>query len=126
MHEMGIASSILDGVAAEVRRRPGSRAVKVGVRIGELASVDPDALQFAFEALTLDTEWRGLELDIQYQPRRHRCRDCAREFDVRDFELQCPGCGGMNSDCISGEELEFAYLEVEDDEPCTAGRKSPE
>ena len=126
MHEMGIASSILDGVAAEVRCRPGSRAVKVGIRIGELASVDPDALRFAFDALVLDTGWSGLELDIQYLLRRHRCRDCAREFDVRGFELQCPGCGGLNSECISGDELEFAYLEVEDDEPCAAGRKSPE
>ena len=66
MHEMGIANSILDGVAAELRRRPGNRAVKVGVRIGELAGVDPDALSFAFEALTLETPLAGLALDVDY------------------------------------------------------------
>ena len=75
MHELGIANSILDGVAKEIERRPGSRPTRVGVRIGELAGVDPDALRFGF---------------------------------------------------ISGDELEFAYLEVEEDEPCAAGRKSPE
>lgn len=126
MHEMGIASSILDGVAAELRRRPGSRAVKVGVRIGELAGIDPDALKFAFEALTLDSAMDGLQLDVEYRARRHRCRECGGEFEVRDFELECPGCSSLNSECISGDELEFAYLEVEEDEPCAAGRKSSE
>jgi len=126
MHEMGIANSILDGVAAELRRRPGSRALKVGVRVGELAGVDPDALSFAFQALTLDTPLAGLTLDIEYRAPRSRCRDCGREFEVRNFELMCPGCGGTNAECISGDEMEFAYLEVEEDEPCAAGRKSSE
>jgi len=126
MHEMGIANSILSGVATELERRPGARAVKVGVRIGELAGVDPDALNFAFEALTLDTPLAGLVLDVEYRAPRGRCRDCSHEFEMRDFGLQCPSCRGANSECISGDELEFAYLEVEEDEPCAAGRKSSE
>jgi hydrogenase nickel incorporation protein HypA/HybF len=126
MHEMGIANSILDGVAAELRRRPGNRAVKVGVRIGELAGVDPDALTFAFEALTLETPLAGLVLDVDYRAPRGHCRDCGGEFEVRNFELLCPGCGRVNAECISGDEIEFAYLEVEEDEPCAAGRKSSE
>jgi len=126
VHEMGIASSILDGVAAEIRRRPGCRPLKVGVRIGELAGIDPEALRFAFDALTLDTELQGLELDVEYRPPRARCRECAREFEVHNFELQCPACASQNAGCISGDEMEFAYLEVEDNEPCAAGRKSAE
>jgi hydrogenase nickel incorporation protein HypA/HybF len=126
MHEMGIASSILDGVAVEIRRRPGCRPLKVGVRIGEMAGIDPEALRFAFDAMTLETELQGLELEVEYCAPRARCRDCSREFEVRNFDLQCPACAGQNSQCISGDELEFAYLEVEDNEPCAVGRKSPE
>ena len=135
MHEMGIANSILTGVAQELERRPGSRAVKVGVRIGELAGVDPDALSFAFEALTIDTDLAGLVLDVEYHAARCRCRDCAREFERKNFESLCPGCGGINVECISGDQLEFAYLELEDqelkdpeekNEPCAAGRKGTE
>src|SRR5215471_5226666 len=100
MHEMGIASSILDGVAAELRRRPGAYATKVCVRIGEMAGVDPDALKFAFEALTLDTPLEELELEIEYCARQHRCHKCNGTFQVRDFELACPGCGSLNSECI--------------------------
>jgi len=116
MHELGIASSILEGVDAEVRRRPGVRALKVGVRVGELAGLDPDALRFAFEALTIDTPLAGLELDIEYRASRSRCRDCSHEFEVRNFELLCPACGSLSTERISGDELEFAYLEIEEPE----------
>lgn len=114
MHEMGIASSILNGVAAEVHRRPGVRPLKVGVRVGELAGIDPDALSFAFEALIIDTPLAGLELDVEYRASRGRCRDCSHEFEARNFELLCPACGSLSTDRISGDELEFAYLEIEE------------
>lgn len=115
MHEMGIANSILNGVEAELRRHPGSRAVKVGVRIGELAGVDPDALSFAFEALTMETAFAALKIDIEYVAPRSRCRECEREFEVRNYELFCPACGSLNTERISGDELEFRYLEMEDE-----------
>jgi hydrogenase nickel incorporation protein HypA/HybF len=113
MHEMGIASSILDGVAKELQRRRGSRAVKVGVRIGELAGIDPDALNFAFEALTIDSPLAGLKLEVEYVAPRSRCRDCNCEFDVRNYELFCPACGSLATERISGDELNFTYLEIE-------------
>lgn len=126
MHELGIANSIVEGVAKEVQRRAGCRPTKVGVRIGELAGVDPDALQFAFEALTAGTEWQKLQLNIEFRSLRARCRDCDWQFEVHDFRLECPACFSANGECIGGDELEFAYLEVEEDEPCTTGRKGSE
>ena len=126
MHEMGIANSILTGVAMELQRRPGTRAVKVGVRIGELAGVDPDALSFAFEALTLDTDFAGLVLDVEYVASRGRCRECSREFEVRNYELLCPACGSLNTERISGDELEFTYLEIEESESAETGRAEPQ
>lgn len=61
MHEMGIASSILDAAWTESRLYPGNRPVKVGVVIGEFAGVDTESLRFCFEALA-----DGLELDITW------------------------------------------------------------
>jgi len=126
MHELGIANSILDGVAKEIERRPGTRPTKVGVRIGQLAGVDPDALNFAFEALTLETDLQGLKLAIEFRAPQARCRDCANEYEIHNYDLTCPACQSPNGQCIGGDELEFAYLEVEEDEPCAAGRKSSE
>ena len=64
MHEMGIASSILDAVQKELTRYPGYRAAKVQVRIGELAGVDCDSLQFCFDAIVKDSSFAPLELGI--------------------------------------------------------------
>lgn len=124
MHEMGIANSVLEAVRTEMGRNPGTYPSKIGVRIGEMAAIDQDALRFCFEAMILDTDLAALELAIEFCPRRHRCLRCADEFIVRDYATQCPKCASLDTTCIGGDELELAYLEVEDYEPSTAGKES--
>ena len=114
MHELGIATSILDCVQAEARRHPGARITKVGVKIGELAGVDVDSLQFGFEAIVKDTEWEGLVLAVESIPRVQRCPKCQNEFRMTDYDPQCPQCGEFATQCISGEELDIAYMEVDE------------
>lgn len=114
MHELSIASSILDAVAKEAKNRPAAHILKVGLRIGELAGVDRDALSFGWEALTKDTEWDGLTLEIEHIPRRQRCSACAHEFAAPDCITQCPKCSDLLTATIAGDELDIAYLEVEE------------
>lgn len=114
MHELGIASSIVDCVAQESERHGGARVTKVGVKIGELAGVDVDALQFGFECIVKDTEWEGLLLEVQSIPRIQRCPKCSHEFRMADYDPQCPRCGEFATQCISGEELDIAFMEVEE------------
>lgn len=114
MHEMGIASSVLDAVRAESRRFPNGHVHKVGLRIGELAGVDPDAVSFCFDALVLGSELEPLALEIEYRPRRHVCTACGRSFTAANESVACPGCGSEDAIFAGGDELEIAYLEVED------------
>ena len=114
MHEIGIANAVLEAVREEAARRPGAVPVKVALRLGELAGVDPDALSFSFQALVAGTAWRRLVLEIQTKPREHRCPPCGFTFRVVDFSLACPLCGRMQTECIGGDELELAYLELEE------------
>ena len=113
MHELGIATSILECVQAEAKRHPDSRITKVGVKIGELSGVDRDALQFGFEVLIKDTEWEPLVLDLEYIPRMQRCSKCVYEFRMTEFDPRCPLCGELGTQCISGEELDIVYMEVD-------------
>ena len=124
MHELGIANSILEAVQSEMTRRPESRATRVGVRIGELAAVDAESLRFCFDAMKRETDLESLELEIEICPRRHRCGNCGHEFRVRDYDFECPRCHGFSSECLSGDELELKYVEVEENEPSTAGTQS--
>jgi hydrogenase nickel incorporation protein HypA/HybF len=114
LHEIGIASSILETVDVEARRRPESRIVAVGLRIGELSNIDKDALAFAFDALTRNTPWQTLKFEIEWCSRRQKCIACDEEFSVENYQFECPKCGDSASTCISGTELDIAYLDVED------------
>ena len=124
MHEMGIANSVLDAVRAEMLLHPGTYPCKVGVRIGEMAAIDQDALRFCFEAMILDTDLSSLDLGIEVRPRRHLCAACETEFVVRDYDSSCPHCMSLATACISGDELELAYLEVEEYGSSTVGAES--
>jgi hydrogenase nickel incorporation protein HypA/HybF len=115
MHELSIAQSVLEAVRAEAGRRPGARVCKVGLRVGELAGLDPEALRFGFEVLVRETDLEGLQLEIEHCPRRQHCSQCGHEFVPRDYEIACPGCGAARTECIGGDELEVAYLEIEEE-----------
>ncbi len=114
MHELSLATSIIETIRGESRKRPESRIVKVGLRIGELAGIDPNALEFSFDILIKDTDLAPLEVEMERMPRRHLCPTCSREFIVDDYETDCPDCGDPRTTLISGDELEIAWLEVEE------------
>jgi len=114
MHELSIANSVLEAVQTELARRPGAAPVKVGVRVGELSGIEPNALAFSFEALVSDSEWPALKLEIEIVPREHRCDGCGTVFRVVDYDFACPSCGGSHTQCVAGDELELLYLEVEE------------
>jgi len=113
MHELSIAVSLLEMVEAEAQRHPGARFHKVGLRIGELAGVDLDALTFSWQAVTMDTDFRKLELAVEWCPRKHCCPGCGEVLVVHDYQVDCPRCWRPDTLCVSGEELDIQYLEAE-------------
>lgn len=114
MHELGIASSIFEAVQSEAKQRPDARISRVGVRVGEFSSVDPEALKFSFEVLVKDTHFSGLPLDIELCPLQNRCPACGHSFVVVDYATACPSCAEQHTECIGGTELELSYLELEE------------
>lgn len=112
MHEMGIATSVLDAALKEAQRHPGAKVVKVGVRIGEWSGVDPESLRFCFEAIAAGREGAPA-LDIDFRPRQNRCAICGTLFALKDYRIDCPACGAVTTDPVGGNELELAYVELE-------------
>jgi hydrogenase nickel incorporation protein HypA/HybF len=89
-----------------------------------MAAIDQEALRFCFEAIIHETDLESLELGIEVCPRRHRCQVCRSDFLVRDYDTRCPQCASPQTTCIGGDELELAYLEVEEYGANTTGAKS--
>lgn len=120
MHEMSIALLVIDSVRKEAAKHPDSRPRRIGLRIGALTAIDAEALEFCWRALLRGTDLQGLALAIEHCPRRHRCLNCGTEFEVANYDLHCPECGELRGECIAGDELEIAYLELDQHEPSTA------
>ena len=129
MHELAIAESIVDIVikAKVDQHLDGIRAV--GVRIGALTDVVPEALEFGFEAIIKDTDLEGCDLKIERIPPRGDCLTCERQIEVEDFIFICPHCGSRDLNITQGQELEIAFIEVDDGEESsddTSDGDSPE
>ena len=114
MHELSIASNIIDAMRDYQSERGNPILTAVGIRIGALSDVVPDALAFGFEVLTRETEHENTELKIEHIQPRGRCRDCKNEFDVNDLLFVCTKCESANVDLICGQELEIVYFETEE------------
>jgi hydrogenase nickel incorporation protein HypA/HybF len=113
MHELSIMESALSMALQQARQNGASRVCVIRLRIGVLSGVVPDALQFAFEALTPGTPAEGGELAIEHVPARFWCAACAQEFKSDDLFGECPGCHRPSGDLRAGREMEVASLEIE-------------
>jgi len=51
---------------------------------------------------------------VESVPRMQRCPQCRHEFRMTDFDPECPQCGEFATQCISGEELDVTYMEVDE------------
>jgi hydrogenase nickel incorporation protein HypA/HybF len=118
MHEVGIASSILEAAHVETARRPGAKLIGIGVRIGVLSGVDTDALRFAFECITSETGDEKVVLTTEKCPRVNRCEDCGHEFPSPQLspftDAPCPRCHSVSTKFVSGDQLDIAFVEVEE------------
>lgn len=101
-------------LALDQARQAGARRVLVlRLRIGVLSGVVPEALQFAFEALSPGTAAEGGALAIDSVPARFWCAQCLREFEADDLFAECPGCHSASRELRAGRELEVASLEID-------------
>ena len=112
MHEVGIMQSTLD-IAFDWATRQGADSIeRLGMRVGALSGVAPDALQFAFEALKQDTPAASAELEVETIPTRLYCPACKREFTTDDFYYACPECESFDTEIRQGRELEITFVEL--------------
>jgi hydrogenase nickel incorporation protein HypA/HybF len=112
MHEVGLMQTAVELAVAEAARRGAGRIHRVVLRVGALAGVEPEALDFAFEVAAAGTIASGARLDVERAPAVCFCPACRWEFAPPGAVFECPRCGMVSSDVRGGCELELASLEV--------------
>jgi len=113
MHEMSLMQSALDVALDHASGAGATRIVSITLRVGEISSVVPEALAFAFECMREDTLASGATLHIEPVAARCRCRACATEFHPPGAVFECPDCGRPGGEVVSGREIELSRMEIE-------------
>lgn len=112
MHELAIARDILGIIRKEMKKGGFKKLKRVRVRVGELSAVDPEALQFSFEACTKGSLLGGAQLVIEEVPLKGRCLGCGAVFRLEGFRSVCSQCKGKDIERVSGDELEVVSMEA--------------
>jgi len=111
MHEIALVESIIDIVIAEMKKHNMTKVETIKLRIGEMSHVMPDALVFSFGVSSEGTLLEDAKLVIEIVPTKGRCKDCKKEFILKDTFDICPKCGGISYEIIAGKELEIAEFD---------------
>ncbi len=115
MHEVSVMRNLLDIVEAAAEKEGAESVNVIHLRIGEMAGINYDALQFAFEVLAKGTRAEGGRLEYEKVSLLGRCGDCSREFVPEDLVFRCPACGSGRIDIVSGREMEVDYILLDEE-----------
>ncbi len=114
MHELSIAQGIVEIIRQYVPEDQEAGIRRVRIRIGRMAGVIPDSLDFCFDAMVQGTPMGGARLDIEEIPVQSCCTVCGRSFHVEGTAFSCPGCGSSDTNVISGTEIQVVEIELTD------------
>jgi hydrogenase nickel incorporation protein HypA/HybF len=125
MHELSIVSSVVETVMESAEAYPGARVVEVRLRVGALASVVVDSLEFCWGIATEDTPLQASRLVVTTVPVVMHCAVCAADVELDGVQsFRCPKCGELCFDLLQGRELEIESYEIEENEIEAAGVKA--
>jgi hydrogenase nickel incorporation protein HypA/HybF len=113
MHEVSIMAEAVRMAAEAAQAAGASRITGLHLRVGRLSGVVPDALQFAFEAVTVGTLAERATLTIEQIPARFWCQACQQEYEAAKMFPECPKCNDPSAELRSGREMELASMEIE-------------
>ncbi len=113
MHELSITQSLLAVVIEHAEKAGARRVTHVNLRIGGLAGIVDESVQFYFDFLSRGTLAEGACLGFTHVPVRFRCRACAHEFEPEGRAWACPSCGEIGGEITAGREMYVESIEVE-------------
>ena len=126
MHELSVASAVVEKVLDFVRAHSVKKVLAVRLAIGELSHIEAEQLRFCYVAITEQTPIRDSALEIETVEAVVQCGRCRYRGRPKYWDdalsvgpiptMECPNCGAAveiaeGNDCAI-KSIRFA---VEDD-----------
>ena len=104
MHELSIASAVVDSVLEFLDAHEVKKVLTVRLAVGELSHVEPEQLRFCYMAITQETAMENSTLEIESVAAVVECLHCSYRGSPKYWEdalcaapiptLECPHCRG--------------------------------
>ncbi len=123
MHELSLAAEIHRIARVAADDHAGGALESVTVVVGELAAVEPDLLEFAWQAVVTGGEDEGARLIVEWRPVRQLCAACGEvpERAAGSWMRLCPRCNEPLA-VSGGDELEVRTVAFSE-APAAAGAR---
>ncbi len=104
MHEFSVVANIIK-TAEKTAANVGLKQVSsIKMSVGQLRQLDPDTLNFAFQAASKGTIVEGAKLEIENVPVLLACKKCGSQSEVEEAYF-CPVCENVDVEIIQGKEI---------------------
>jgi hydrogenase nickel incorporation protein HypA/HybF len=104
MHELSIASAVVNSVLEYLDAHEVKKLLRVRLAVGELSHVEADQLRFCYMAITQETAMENSTLEIESVAAVVECPHCTYRGRPKYWEdalsaapiptLECPNCCG--------------------------------
>jgi hydrogenase nickel incorporation protein HypA/HybF len=110
MHEMSIASALVDQVCDQAASLGAARVAEINLRMGVLSGI-ARSLHFCFPSASRDTLCEGARLNIDEVPLTVLCTYCdAVKMPAALYNFRCPDCGRPTPKVLTGREMQLVSI----------------
>ncbi len=112
MHELTLATSLVDLASRHAREHGADRVTRITVRLGALCGI-ARSLYFCFKPAARRTVCADAVLQIIEIPLSVHCSHCNETKRPRAlYQFRCPDCGNPTPKVLTGREMELVSIEL--------------
>ena len=120
MHELSMASAIINTIIEAAEKNEAIKVLEVTVEIGQMTMLNPEQLKFMLEVLSEDTILSEAKLNMEEISIEIECLSCGfkgkADFEEQDHYLtiiNCPECDERNLNITAGRECNVKNIKIE-------------
>ena len=105
MHEMSIATGLIEQVLRIAEANNAVRVDEIDLEVGFMRQVAPEAMEMAWEAVRIGTIAENAVLNLREIGISAECEKCGLVFQPGIDDFLCPKCRQANVRIVSGDDI---------------------